>query len=49
MKEVFGEEMTISDYDKFWNEILNELDINKDGKISFDEFKKMMLDEKNLF
>jgi Ca2+-binding EF-hand superfamily protein len=37
-----------SNYDKaVWEKILKEVDDNNDGKISFDEFKKMMTEEEN--
>jgi Ca2+-binding EF-hand superfamily protein len=48
MKEVFGDDMSQVEYTKFWDEIIRDLDTNNDGKISFEEFKTMMLDEKNL-
>jgi Ca2+-binding EF-hand superfamily protein len=28
---------------KIWSEIVEEVDVNKDGRISVDEFREMML------
>jgi Ca2+-binding EF-hand superfamily protein len=38
---VLGNELSTID-DKIWNDIIAEVDYNKDGAISFDEFCKMM-------
>lgn len=44
LKQVLGHGSDNID-DKVWKELVNEIDLNKDGEISFDEFSKMMQQE----
>mmetsp|Transcript_16048 Transcript_16048/g.17955 ORF Transcript_16048/g.17955 Transcript_16048/m.17955 type:complete len:502 (-) Transcript_16048:65-1570(-) len=41
LKNVFGSNKNFGD--NFWQDLINEVDQNGDGEISFDEFKDMML------
>lgn len=41
LKGVFGKESNISN--EVWNQIVNEIDDNGDGEISYEEFKEMMM------
>jgi Ca2+-binding EF-hand superfamily protein len=40
IKEVLGKGTTL--VDETWKKIITEVDLNGDGEISFEEFKKMM-------
>ena len=40
IKEVLGKGTSLSD--EIWKKIITEVDLNGDGEISFEEFKKMM-------
>lgn len=44
LKQVLGNGSDNID-DHVWKELVNDIDLNKDGEISFDEFTTMMLKE----
>jgi len=40
IKEVLGKGLKLKD--EIWKKVITEVDLNGDGEISFEEFKKMM-------